>query len=116
VIAQVRDAASIAEAMPADAPASWRSLDAAILQEVVLRGILGVDQQRAAADGSLAFTHDGEEALRLVESSSYRIAFLLRPTPVDRVLALADAGERMPQKSTYLHPKLPAGLVMNPLD
>ncbi|MGD0116067.1 MAG: DUF1015 domain-containing protein [Dehalococcoidia bacterium] len=115
LIAQVRDAASIADDMPADAPASWRSLDAAVLQEVVLRGILGVEQQ-SAADGSLAFTHDGEEALRLVEARAYSLAFLLRPTPVDRVLALAGAGERMPQKSTYFHPKLPAGLVMNPLD
>ncbi len=116
LIAQLRDAASIADDLPADAPASWRSLDAAVLQEVVLRGILGVEQQSAAADGSLAFTHDGEEALRLVEARAYSLAFLLRPTPVDRVLALADAGERMPQKSTYFHPKLSAGLVMNPLD
>jgi uncharacterized protein (DUF1015 family) len=115
-VAHVRDTASIADAMPADTPASWRSLDAAVLQEVVLRGILSFDQQRAAADGSLAFTHDADEALRLVGSGSYRLAFLLRPTPVDGVLALADAGERMPQKSTYFHPKLPAGLVMNPLD
>ena len=116
VIAQARDAASIADDVPADAPASWRSLDAAVLQEVVLRGILGIDQQRAAADGSMAFTHDGDEALRLVASGAYGLVFLLRPTPVDGVLALADAGERMPQKSTYFHPKLPAGLVMNPLD
>jgi uncharacterized protein (DUF1015 family) len=31
-------------------------------------------------------------------------------------MAVADAGERMPHKSTYFYPKLPAGLVMNPLD
>ncbi len=116
LIARVRDNAEIARSMPADAQASWRSLDAAVLQEVVLRGILGIDQQSAAADGSLTFAHDGDEALQLVESHAYRLAFLLRPTPLERVLALAGAGERMPQKSTYFHPKLPAGLVMNPLD
>ncbi len=116
LIAQVRDDRRIAASIPADASPSWRALDAAVLQEIVLRGILGIDQQSAAADGSLAFTHDGDEALRLVESGAYRLAFLLRPTPLERLLTLADAGERMPQKSTYFLPKLPAGLVMNPLD
>ena len=82
----------------------------------MLRGILGIDQQSAAAEGSLAFTHDGEEALRLVDSGGCAVAFLLSPAPVEQVLAMADAGERMPQKSTYFYPKLPAGLVMNPLD
>ena len=45
-----------------------------------------------------------------------RGAFLLNATPVDQVLAVADAGGRMPQKSTYFYPKLPTGLVMNALD
>ena len=102
--------------MPPECPASWRSLDAAVLEAIVFRGLLGVDQQSAAADGSLTFTHDGEEALRLVESNDYALAFLLSPASVDLVLSMADAGERMPQKSTYFYPKLPAGLVMNSLD
>ena len=102
--------------MPAGSPASWRSLDAAVVEAIVLRGILGIDQQSAAAGGSLAFTHDGDEALRLVESGDCSAAFLLSPAPVEQVLSMADAGERMPQKSTYFYPKLPAGLVMNSLD
>jgi uncharacterized protein (DUF1015 family) len=115
LILRARDEREVALAMPPDSPASWRSLDAAVLQEVVLRRILGLDQQGAAADGSLAFNHDGDEALRLVESAACSLAFLLHPTPIERVLDAADTGERMPQKSTYFHPKLPAGLVMNPL-
>ena len=113
LVLRVRDAGDIAQRMPAGCPASWRTLDAAILEAVVLRGILGIDQQGAAADGSLTFTHDGEEALRLVDSGDCAIAFLLSPAPVEQVLSMADAGERMPQKSTYFYPKLPAGLVMN---
>jgi uncharacterized protein (DUF1015 family) len=116
LILRVRDRAEVARRMPPDTPASWRSLDAAVLEAVVLRGILGIDQQSAAADGSLAFTHDGEEALRLVDSGECAVAFLLSPAPVEQVLSMANAGERMPQKSTYFYPKLPAGLVMNPLD
>ena len=115
LILRVRDADDIASRMP-DSPPSWRSLDAAVLEAVVLRGILGIDQQSASADGSLEFTHDGEEALRRVESGDCVAAFLLSPASVDKVLSMAEGGERMPQKSTYFYPKLPAGLVMNPLD
>ena len=49
-------------------------------------------------------------------SGSAKLAFLLNPTPVEQVLAVADAGARMPQKSTYFYPKLPTGLVMCSLD
>ncbi|HUS82708.1 MAG TPA: DUF1015 domain-containing protein [Dehalococcoidia bacterium] len=114
-VLRVRDPAAIARQMP-DSPVSWQSLDAAVLEEIVLRGIVGIDQQSAAAEGSLEFTHDGEQALGLVESGAAYATFLLSPASVDRVLEIADAGERMPQKSTYLYPKLPAGLVMNLLN
>ena len=40
----------------------------------------------------------------------------MNPTPVSGVLAVADAQDRMPEKSTYFHPKPPAGLVMRSLD
>jgi uncharacterized protein (DUF1015 family) len=40
---------------------------------------------------------------------------VLNPVSVQRVLDLADAGERMPQKSTFFYPKVPTGLVFNPL-
>jgi len=116
LILRVRDAGDVAHRMPAGYPASWRSLDAAVLEAVVLRGILGIDQQSAATGGSLTFTHDGDEALQLVDSGECDVAFLLSPAPVEQVLSMADAGERMPQKSTYFYPKLPAGLVMSLLD
>ena len=44
------------------------------------------------------------------------MAFLLNPVDIDAVMALADQGERMPQKSTFFHPKLGTGLVFNPLE
>jgi len=116
LILRVRDEGNVARRMPPGTPASWRSLDAAVLEAVALQGILGIDQQGAAADGSLTFTHDGEEALRLVDSGGCSVAFLLSPAPVEQVLATANADERMPQKSTYFYPKLSAGLVMNPVD
>ncbi len=108
LILTVRDPQEIVRLMPSDKPASWCSLGTAVLQALVLEGILGVKGD------SLEFTHDGEAALRLVESG--QLAFFLNATPPERLIEVADAGERMPQKSTYFQPKLPAGLVMNPLD
>ena len=43
-------------------------------------------------------------------------AFLLRPTPLDEVAAVARRGDVMPQKSTYFYPKLTSGLLFHPLD
>ena len=41
-------------------------------------------------------------------------AFLLEPTPVAEISAVAEAGDVMPQKSTYFFPKPVTGLVINP--
>ena len=43
------------------------------------------------------------------------VAFLLEPTPVPSITAVAQSGEVMPQKSTYFYPKLQTGFVFNPL-
>ena len=43
-------------------------------------------------------------------------AFFVAPTPIEEVRAVAAAGESMPPKSTYFFPKVPTGLLFNPLD
>ena len=48
-----------------------------------------------------------------VNRGDYDCAFFLRPTRVSEVMAAARAGERMPGKSTYFYPKIPAGLVVS---
>ena len=51
-----------------------------------------------------------------MSSGEYEIAFLLRPTPVEQVKAVAEAGETMPPKSTYFFPKILTGLLFNPFE
>src|SRR5205823_5974007 len=51
-----------------------------------------------------------------VERGSAQAAFLLRPPAVADVAAAAQAGQVMPQKSTYFYPKPASGIVFNPLD
>jgi len=63
----------------------------------------------------LLYTRSPHEAFAEVRAGRASVAFFLNPTPVQRVVAVADAGDLMPEKSTYFYPKPPAGLVMRDL-
>jgi uncharacterized protein (DUF1015 family) len=99
----------------ADRSDAYRTLDAAILEELVLKGILGMSTEDIAAKRGIGYTPSIEEALAKLDSGDYQAAFLLRHTPVDQVRAVAAEGETMPPKSTYFFPKLLTGIVFNPL-
>ena len=94
---------------------AYRTLDAAILEELVLKGILGMSTDDIAAKRGIGYTPSIDDALAKLDAGDYQAAFLLRPTPVDQVRDVAAAGETMPPKSTYFFPKLLTGLVFNPL-
>lgn len=94
---------------------AYRELDAAILEKVVFSVILGMTEQDVEAKRGLAYAKSIEEATGAVDSGAAQAAFILRPTPIDQVGAVAEAGETMPPKSTYFFPKLPTGIVFNPL-
>ena len=63
----------------------------------------------------LDYARDFEHALEIVESGERDAAFFVAPTPIEEVRAVAAAGESMPPKSTYFFPKVPTGLLFNPL-
>lgn len=103
---RLRDTAAARALMPAGSRA-WQSLDVNVLEYAVLRDALAMDRS-----GQVEYTEDAQRAFEEVETGRWPLAFLLNPTPVDQVLAVADAGERMPRKSTYFSPKLATGLVL----
>jgi uncharacterized protein (DUF1015 family) len=70
---------------------------------------------RLAPEG-VTYTPLREEAVALVDRGEAEAAFLLRPTRIEDVWAVARRGETMPQKSTYFFPKLTSGLLFHPLD
>jgi uncharacterized protein (DUF1015 family) len=105
-----------AERALASHEATYRQLDTAVLEKLVLEQALGMSEDDISHQRGLGYTQSTEEALSLVESGEYELAFLLRPTPVEQVKAIAEAGETMPPKSTYFYPKVPSGLIFNPLD
>ena len=101
----------------ADRSAAWRSLDLAILHELILHQALGVSDEAVQAGEHVSYTRDPREALAAVESGTdgAMLAALVAPTPPSAIRDVASAGDRMPQKSTYFYPKLITGLVVNPL-
>jgi uncharacterized protein (DUF1015 family) len=112
----LEDRGAIEKMMPADQPPSWKRLDVSVLQYGILAPMFGIDDAVLTAGGAASYTQDASAAAAAVAGGASRAAFLLNATPVDHVLAVADAGGRMPQKSTYFYPKLPTGLVLNSLD
>ncbi|MFN3346955.1 MAG: DUF1015 domain-containing protein [Candidatus Bipolaricaulaceae bacterium] len=99
------------EVVPGEHAPAWKRLDVAILHKAILEKILGIDEETLARGTHVEYTHTAEEAVALMEEGRGQIAFLLNPTQVEDVLAVADAGEPMPQKSTDFYPKLLSGLV-----
>jgi uncharacterized protein (DUF1015 family) len=88
-------------------------LDVAVLQGLVLETILGIGSDALASGDNLTYTRNTEEALAAVDAGTYQAAFFLNPIQAEEVIAVAAAGERMPQKSTFFYPKLVTGLVIN---
>jgi uncharacterized protein (DUF1015 family) len=96
-------------------PEAYRRLDAAILEALVLKGILGMSEDEIAEKRGIGYAKSIPEVEASLEGGKYEVAFILRPTPIDQVREVAAAGETMPPKSTYFFPKILSGIVFNPL-
>ena len=110
----LRDQAVADDAL-AGMPEPYRRLDTAVLEALVLRGALGMSEDDIAHLRGLDYSKSLEDAIDAVESGRADAGFFMRATPVDQVRQVAEAGESMPPKSTYFFPKVPTGLVFNPL-
>ena len=96
--------------MPADRSPAWKRLPAAILESVVFEHVLGLEPDAMRAH--VGFTPDESAANAAIDTGKAQIAFLLPAPSVADLVAVAEAGDRMPPKSTYFYPKVPAGLVI----
>ena len=94
-----------------------RRLDVTVLHAIILEHLLGISKEAQATQQNLRYSKDNQEAFHSPQAdSSVQVAFLMNSTKVDEVIEVADAGEIMPQKSTFFYPKIPSGLVLYPLD
>jgi uncharacterized protein (DUF1015 family) len=96
-------------------PAPYRRLDTAVLEALLLRGALGMSEDDISHLRGLRYSKDLDDAIDAVRSGRADAGFFMRATPVEQVREVAEAGESMPPKSTYFYPKVPTGLVFNPL-
>ncbi len=93
------------------------SLDVSMLQERVLAPLLNIDNPRTNKRIDFVGGIRGyEELVKLVDSGSHAVAFHMYPTQMDQLLAVADAGEVMPPKSTWFEPKLRDAVAMHDLE
>lgn len=94
---------------------AWRRLDVAILHKLILEEGLGITQDMLQNGANVEyiqdFPHAVAEAADRVRAHRSQALFMLNPTRVEEVQAVAQNRERMPQKSTFFYPKVYTGMV-----
>ena len=108
-VLRLHDLATARQMMPYFHCELYKTLIVSIVDHIILERLLGLS--RSSEEVTLAYSYDGLDAVSRVLDQEYQLAFLLSPVKIEVVKAIADAGDRMPRKSTYFYPKLPAGLV-----
>ncbi len=95
-----------------------RTTDVAILHSGVLENILGISKDAQEKKLNIRYPQDARAALAdlRAKKDGAEVLFLMNATPVAQVRTVAEAGEVMPQKSTFFHPKVPTGLALHTLD
>ena len=97
----------VASTLPAERSAAWRALDVTIAHRVLIDRLW----QLQDTEDVVGFEHDVPAAVAAAQRTG-GVALLLNPTPVEAVAAVAEAGERMPRKSTLFTPKPRTGLLI----
>ena len=86
-----------------------------VLHGGILQHLLGLSPESQARKENLRYVDAAGPAFDALSAGEGQLLFLMNATPMDQVRAVAEAGHRMPQKSTFFYPKLASGLALNPL-
>lgn len=103
---------SVDRMMPPERSPAYKHLPVSLLHHLVLDRL----SEYSEGQGSITYTHDEAEVREAIHKGICQAAFILPPTSPTIIKAVADAGDRMPGKSTFFYPKLPTGLVLNYLE
>jgi len=109
----LRDEGVMESFFSADDPKALRTLDVSILHRLVLENLLGISLEAQEKQTNLQYVKNFDEPFTRVLAGECQLAFLMNPTRMSEVRDVANAGAKMPQKSTYFYPKLLTGLVIN---
>jgi len=117
-IAVLKDKRMMDSVVP-DMSQAWKTLDVSILHKLILEELLGIDKERLAEGENLQYVKDTPNAITdsiaQVDAGQKQVAFFMNPVKMQQLKLVTQAGERMPQKSTYFYPKLYTGLTINKL-
>jgi uncharacterized protein (DUF1015 family) len=109
LLLKLRDFSIVRPMMPYFHTDLYQKLDVSIVDHVILEELLGLTHEMAGV--FLDYANDALEAIRQVTEQEYQLAVIVNPVKPGIIKAIADSGDRMPRKSTYFFPKIPAGLV-----
>jgi len=118
LVAVLKNKKVMDSAVPAMSRA-WRTLDVAVLHKLIIEQLLGIGTEQLAAETNLEYVKDTpgaiDDSIAKVDSGQKQLAFFMNPPKPEQIFAVAEAGEKMPQKSTYFYPKIYTGLTINKL-
>jgi uncharacterized protein (DUF1015 family) len=97
-------------------PAIVRETLVALLHDGILEDVLGISPEAQAQKTNIRYLQDVRDGIGALERGEGQLLFVCKATPVAVIRRVAEAGEVMPQKSTFFHPKVPTGLLFHTLD
>lgn len=117
-VAVLRDKQAMDPVMP-DMSSAWKALDVSVLHKLILEKSLGIDEKKLAKSENLQYVKDTpnaiDQSISEVDTGHKQVAFFMNPIKMQQLTMVTDAGERMPQKSTYFYPKIYTGLMIQKL-
>lgn len=99
-----------------EGPKVLADLDVSVLHSIVLEKILGISREAQEAKTNLDYLKEYSQVVEQVKAGAGQVCFVMNATRLQQVRQVSDAGEVMPQKSTYFYPKIASGLVFNPVN
>ncbi len=110
---------SVMDAIVPDKSPAWRTLDVSVLHKLILERVLQIDEAKLAAQTNVEYVKDTpsaiDETIAQIDAGQKQAAFFMNPPKIEQIQQVAEAGERMPQKSTYFFPKMFSGLTIQKL-
>jgi len=86
-------------------------LDVEILEDLILKRILKISKEELTENRYISYETSEDKLVKRIESDNFQLCFLIRPIKVESIIERSNAGQVMPEKSTYFYPKLPTGMV-----
>lgn len=104
----LRDFTTASKLIPYFHSEVYKRLDVSVVDHIILEELLGLS---SGEEARIDYNYNRRDAVSRVLAGEYQLAFIIKAVRPEVIKAIADAGDRMPRKSTYFYPKLPSGML-----